>query len=83
MLNHSLIEKIAKQLQQDDVAALLVAPSHDLMFLVNHKPYLCERFQAFVITANKDVFYICNQSYSFYFHLSFKCFPFYTITIEE
>ena len=61
MLNHSLIEKIAKQLQQDDVAALLVAPSHDLMFLVNHKPYLCERFQAFVITASKEVFYICNQ----------------------
>ena len=61
MINHTLIQKVAKQLQQDQVEALFVAPSSDLVFLVGHKPYLCERFQALVITAKEELFYICNQ----------------------
>ena len=61
MINHNLISKVATQLQQDQVEALLIAPSNDLNFLVGHKPYLCERFQALVITAQEELFYICNQ----------------------
>lgn len=61
MINRELIKKLADQLKKDDVAALLVAPSSDLIFLLGHKPYLCERFQALVVTAKEETFYICNR----------------------
>ena len=61
MINRELIKKLANQLKKDDVAALLVAPSSDLIFLLGHKPYLCERFQALVVTAKEETFYICNR----------------------
>ena len=61
MINRELIKKLADQLKKDDVAALLVAPSSDLIFLLGHKPYLCERFQALVVTAQEETFYICNR----------------------
>ncbi len=61
MINKALVKKLAGQLAADGVAALLVAPSGDLMFLVGHKPYLCERFQALVVTAKEELFYICNR----------------------
>ena len=61
MINRSLITKIADQLKKDGVSALLVAPSNDLVFLLGHKPYLCERFQALVITDKEETFYICNR----------------------
>ncbi|MBR6801295.1 MAG: aminopeptidase P family protein [Eubacteriaceae bacterium] len=60
MINKDLVKKLAQQLKNDGVSALLVAPSADLMFLVGHKPYLCERFQAMVVTDKEETFYICN-----------------------
>jgi len=61
MINRDLIKKLADQLKKDGVDALLVAPSSDLVFLLGHKPYLCERFQALVVTAKEETFYICNR----------------------
>ena len=61
MINRELIKKLASQLKKDGVDALLVAPSSDLIFLLGHKPYLCERFQALVVTAKEETFYICNR----------------------
>jgi len=61
MINRELIKKIAQQLKDDGVNALMVAPSPDLIFIVGHKPYLCERFQTLVITDKEETFYICNR----------------------
>ena len=61
MINRELIKKLASQLKKDGVSALLVAPSSDLIFLLGHKPYLCERFQALVVTDKEETFYICNR----------------------
>ena len=61
MINRELIKKLASQLKKDGVSALLVTPSSDLIFLLGHKPYLCERFQALVVTDKEETFYICNR----------------------
>lgn len=61
MINRQLVKKLAQQLKDDGVSALMVAPSADMMFLVGHKPYLCERFQAMVVTDDEKCFYICNM----------------------
>ena len=61
MINRDLVKKLSAQLKADGVSALLVAPSGDLMFLLGHKPYLCERFQALVVTDKEELFYICNR----------------------
>ncbi len=60
MINKELVKKLAAMLRKDEVSALLIAPSADLMFLAGHKPYLCERFQAMVVTDKEEAFYICN-----------------------
>ena len=61
MINRQLVKKLAQQLKDDGVSALMVAPSADMVFLVGHKPYLCERFQAMVVTDDEKCFYICNM----------------------
>ncbi len=61
MINRDLVKKLSGQLKEDGVSALLVAPSSDLIFLLGHKPYLCERFQALVVTDKEELFYICNR----------------------
>lgn len=60
MVNKQLIGKLQAQLKNDGVDALMVAPSNDMQFLVGGAPYLCERFQAMVIKADGEYFYICN-----------------------
>lgn len=61
MINHELVKKLAAQLKKDGVSALIVAPNGgDLMFLVGHNPYLCERFQGLVVKDDETIFYICN-----------------------
>lgn len=60
-MNHELIKKLAEQLRKDKVAALVAAPGSDLIFLLGHSPYLCERFQALVITDKEEAFYLCNR----------------------
>lgn len=61
MINHDLVKKVALQLKEDGVDALMVAPSPDLQFLVGHNPYLCERFQALILKSDETIFYICNR----------------------
>ncbi|MBR5521138.1 MAG: aminopeptidase P family protein [Oscillospiraceae bacterium] len=61
MINRDLVKKLSVQLKRDGVSALMVAPSGDLMFLLGHKPYLCERFQTLVVTDKEELFYICNR----------------------
>ncbi len=61
MININLVKKLTEQLKNNNVDALMIAPGHDLFFLSGHRPYLCERFQALVITSSKEFFYICNR----------------------
>lgn len=61
MINKTLVKKIVQLIKEDNINALMIAPSEDLSFLVGHNPYLCERFQALVITDHEDIFYICNR----------------------
>ncbi|MBP3399949.1 MAG: aminopeptidase P family protein [Erysipelotrichaceae bacterium] len=61
MINRDLIQKLAEMLKNEHVDALMAAPGHDLVFLLGHSPYLCERFQTLVITAKGEAFYICNR----------------------
>lgn len=61
MINTNLVTKLSTQLKDNHVDALMVAPGSDLIFLIGHSPYLCERFQALVVTANEELFYICNR----------------------
>ncbi len=61
MVNKNLVRKITQLIKQDNIQALMIAPSEDLIFLCGHAPYLCERFQALVITDQEEVFYICNR----------------------
>lgn len=60
MINKDLVKKLSDELKKDGVSALVVAPGADLMFLAGHNPYLCERFQAMVVTDKEETFYICN-----------------------
>lgn len=59
-MNRAVLDKLSKILKKEKAAALMIAPSADMWFLVNNAPYLCERFQAMVIKDDGDYFYICN-----------------------
>lgn len=64
MINHDLIKKLSRQLKNDGVSALMVAPGGDMKFLLGQAPMLCERFQALIVKDDESVFYICNALYA-------------------
>ena len=62
MINQELVKKLASQLKKDGVDAIMIAPGADMVFLLGHKPLLCERYQALfvkgrinLLTGNSDV----------------------------
>ena len=55
--------QLAGLIRQWEMDALLVAPSQDMEYLTGFQPYYCERFQALVLTADGQSFYICNVLY--------------------
>ena len=63
MINKELIKKLAGQLRDDGVDAIVVAPGGDLRFLLGHSPHLCERFQGMFIKSDETLFYFCNTLY--------------------
>ena len=60
MIKIEIINKIAKQLKEDGVACLMIAPNQEMKYIIGSKPYLCERFQALFIKDDGDFFYFCN-----------------------
>ena len=60
MENNRFREKLIDLMNEKGVAAVMVAPSQELRFLAGFSVYLDERFQAMVLTAKGETFYICN-----------------------
>ena len=60
----SRIEKLTEVVKAQNLSALLVAPSEDLVYIMGHSPMMCERFQGLFITATGDYFYVCNLLYA-------------------
>jgi len=63
MVNEAVVKKLAAQLAEDSVDAIMVAPSSDMVFLLGTKPLLCERYQALFVTKEEKLFYVCNDLY--------------------
>lgn len=63
MMNKELVAKLSKQLRDDGVSAIMIAPGSDMVFLLGHKPLLCERYQALYVKDDESYFYICNALY--------------------
>ena len=59
-LNESQLNRVVKEINKQNLDALLVAPSEDLVFLLGHSPLLCARFQGLFIKSDGDYFYVCN-----------------------
>ena len=64
MINQELVKKLASQLKKDGVDAIMIAPGADMVFLLGHKPLLCERYQALFVKSDETCFYICNALYT-------------------
>ena len=59
-LNEKQLERVVREINKQNLDALLVAPSEDLVFLLGHSPLLCQRFQGLFITKDGNYFYVCN-----------------------
>jgi len=58
------IDRLAEVIKAQELDALLIAPSEDLVYLIGHSPMMCERFQGLLVTADGDYLYICNLLYA-------------------
>ena len=84
MINKELIKKLAGQLRDDGVDAIVVAPGGDLRFLLGHSPHLCERFQGMFIKSDETLFYFCNTLFVAFLMTLFitGCFCFISKTVS-
>ncbi len=60
-MRKAYLDKLTNVLKKENVDAILIAPSEELQFMIGMSPRICERFQALIIKANGDYFYICNM----------------------
>lgn len=61
MLNSQYINKLTKIMKNESIAAMFIAPSEDLEFLMGFSPHMDERFQGLFITNDARIFYIVPQ----------------------
>lgn len=54
------LNRLVNILNNENLDAILIAPSEEMKFLLGHNTHLCERFQALIIKNNGEYFYICN-----------------------
>ena len=59
-MDHRFRENLIELMNQKGIDAMMIAPSQELRFLAGFTVYLDERFQAMVLTAKGEAFYICN-----------------------
>lgn len=59
-MNKKYLNKLTAILTENNIDAILVAPSEEMEFLMEHNTHLCERFQALIIKNDGTYFYICN-----------------------
>ncbi|MEG1048962.1 MAG: Xaa-Pro peptidase family protein [Oscillospiraceae bacterium] len=60
-MNNFYKEKLVAVLKQNNVDAMLIAPSEEMEFILGHNTHICERFQALIIKSTGEYFYICNM----------------------
>jgi len=53
-------DRLVKILHDKNIDAMLIAPSEEMEFIMDHNTHLCERFQALIIKKDGTYFYICN-----------------------
>ena len=54
------IERLSQLMKEENMDAMLIAPSEELEFFVGFSPRICERFQALMVKQDGTYFYICN-----------------------
>ena len=59
-MNDKYVAKLVSILKENNLDAMLVVPSEELLFLAGFSPMLCERFQGLFIKNDGDWFYFCN-----------------------
>jgi Xaa-Pro dipeptidase len=59
-MNDKYVSKLVSILNENELDAMLVVPSEELLFLADFSPMLCERFQGLFIKNDGDWFYFCN-----------------------
>ncbi|MDD2493801.1 MAG: Xaa-Pro peptidase family protein [Tissierellia bacterium] len=59
-MNKKYVDKLVNILNQEKMDAILVAPSEEMEFLMDHNTHICERFQALFIKNDGTYFYVCN-----------------------
>lgn len=57
------LDLLKKQMHEEGLSALFIAPSEEMTFLFGQSPSLCERFQGMFITKGGELLYICNLLY--------------------
>ena len=60
-MNQFYKEKLCEVLKQNNIDAMLIAPSEELEFILGHTTHICERFQALFIKNSGEYFYVCNM----------------------
>lgn len=58
MFNTKFFNKLLSVMKKDDVAAMLIAPSSDLEFLMGFSPHMDERFQGLFVLNDGRYFYV-------------------------
>lgn len=58
------IDKLFRLMKERSLDAVLIGPSNNLEYMTGFNPGGCERFQALVLTQEKQYFYICNLIYA-------------------
>jgi len=66
------IEKLAAHISAANLGGMMICPSEEMLFLTGFTPMMCERFQAFFITAQGQYFYVCNLLYKGEMENAFK-----------
>lgn len=59
-MNPVYFQKLVEQINQQNLDAILIAPSADMLFFTGHLPMLCQRFQGLFVTREGKCFYVCN-----------------------
>ena len=57
------INKLIPLMKENQLDAILVSPSEELLFFTGHTPVMCKRFQGLFIKSDGDYFYVCNLLY--------------------
>lgn len=57
-------DKLFRLMQAQNLDAVMIGPSNTLEYMTGFNPGGCERFQALVLTREKQYFYICNLIYA-------------------